>query len=65
MGMVVETEHTCQWYHRYVKCQRIARKTEVACEQCGRNDDHKAAVALAVGDVHREFAGLVVKLLAP
>ena len=65
MGMVVETEHTCQWYHRHVECQRIARRTQVACEKCGRNDDRKAAVAPAVGDVHRKFVGLVVKLLAP
>ena len=63
--MVVETEHTCQSYHRQVTCQIIARRTNVACEQCGRNDDHATAVAPAVLNVHRKFAGFVVKLLAP
>ena len=58
MGMVVETEHTCHWHHHFAECQKIVREAEVACEQCGRNDDHEAAVALAVGDVHRDSLGL-------
>ena len=57
--MEVETEHTCQWFHRFAQCQRDARMTGVACETCGRNDTAEAAVAPAVRDYHRKFAGHV------
>jgi len=66
MGMVAETEHTCQLYHRLASCQIIAHCfTNWVCEQCGRNDedDHATAMALAAGNVHREFAGRVVNWL--
>ena len=61
--MEVETQHTCQWFHRYAECQRHARATGVACEACGRNDIRDAAAAPAVGICHRDFAGRVQRSL--
>ena len=61
--MEVETQHTCQWFHRYAECQKHARTTGVVCEACGRNDTKEAAVVPAVDISHRDFAGRVQRFL--